>query len=107
MDADPQSPHFSRATYKLNEGGRGLFADKKNNVAIIPLWTESDRLGVLITTPEKSNDALDAALKIQKLWVRFPELKGKDRDQVLKECLAAFMRFDFKGSLHLAQKALE
>jgi hypothetical protein len=34
--------------------------DKGEQVAIIPLWMEGENQGVLITTPEKSNDALKA-----------------------------------------------
>jgi hypothetical protein len=54
MDADPDSPYFSHATFKLGGNNRNAFIDKKNNVAIIPLWSEKGNRGVLVTTPEKS-----------------------------------------------------
>jgi hypothetical protein len=40
MDADPKSPHLSRATFRLDQENRNLFVDRKNNVAVIPLWTQ-------------------------------------------------------------------
>ena len=55
MDADPKSFHFSRATFRLDYENRNLFLDKGNNIAVIPLWPEGDKLGVLITTPPKKS----------------------------------------------------
>lgn len=64
MNADPSARNFSKATYKLAAQGRNLFVDKKNHIAIIPLWKEGENLGVLVTTVEKSNPALQAARAI-------------------------------------------
>lgn len=79
INADKDSPHFSRATFRLDQNNRNIFIDKEATVVIIPLWAEGENLGVLITSPEKSNDALKAALVIQKLKNRYPEPRGKKR----------------------------
>jgi hypothetical protein len=107
MDADPQAHHFSRATYKLDESRRNLFEDKQNKVSIIPLWSEGESMGVLVTSPDRSREALDAALKIQKLLSRFPEPRPQGRERLVRNCLAAFKRFDFKASAQLAQRGLQ
>ena len=96
MDADPDSLHFSHATFRLDRNNRNIFLDKKRNVAIIPLWSEEENQGVLVTTPEKSTDALKAALMIQKLLQRFPEPRGKEENRLIKDCVASFKSFDFK-----------
>lgn len=102
MDADTKSPHFSRATYRLDREDRNLFIDKENEVAIIPLWAEGDSLGVLVTTPEKSSDALKAASMVQRLLQRFPQPREKEKNAVIEECIASFRRFDFKNCYQLA-----
>jgi hypothetical protein len=107
MNADKDSPHFSRATFKLDQNDRNVFIDKAANVAIIPLWAEGKKLGVLITTPEKSADALKAALIIQKLKNRSQEAGGKEENQRIEDCVACFKRFDFKTCYQLAQKGLK
>jgi len=107
MNADKNSPHFSRATFRLDRNNRNIFIDKEANVAIIPLWPEGENQGVLITSPEKSDDALKAALLIQKLKNRYPEPRGKEENQLIEECLASFKRFDFKTCNQLAQKGLK
>ncbi len=103
MDADPDSPYFSHATFRLDRDNRNVYIDKKNNVAIIPLWAGKGAQGVLITTPEKSSDALKAALMIQKLLKHFSESKEKEDGKSLEECIASFKRFDFKKCSQIAQ----
>lgn len=105
MDADPDSPNFSHATFRLDRKNRNVFIDKNNNIAIIPLWSRGENQGVLVTTPEKSKDAVKAALMIRKLWNRFPEPRqGKER-QLMEECVASFKRFNFRRSCQIAQQA--
>ena len=107
INADKDSPHFSRATFRLDQSNRNLFMDKGANVAIIPLWVEGGNQGVLITSPEKSNDALKAAVMIQKLMNRYPEPRGKEENQLIENCIACFKRFDFKTCYQMAQKGLK
>jgi len=107
INADKDSPHFSRATFRLDQKNRNLFVDKETNVAIIPLWDEGENHGVLITTPEKSSEALKAALMIQKLKNRYPEPKGKEENQLIENCIAFFKRYDFKTCNQMAQKGLK
>jgi len=106
MDSDPDSPHFSHATFRLDRKNRNVFLDNKNNVAIIPLWPDNGRQGVLITTPEKSSKALKAALMIQELIQRFPEPRGKEVEQSIKECIAYFTNSDFKKCCQVAEQVL-
>ncbi|MGD9073731.1 MAG: hypothetical protein PVJ69_00845 [Desulfobacteraceae bacterium] len=105
MDADQESPHFSHATFRPDRRNRNIFIDKEGNVAIIPLWSESGNQGVLVTTPEKSADALKAALMIEKLRERFPKSKGEKEKLLIEDCIATFKRFDFKRSYQIAQQA--
>jgi hypothetical protein len=95
MDANPASAHFRQATYRLDAGGRNLFKDSE--VAVIPLWKEGERLGVMVTTPEKSTQALEAARSVDTLTRR-----GGPRDRRAAESKAAFMAFDFKRCIGLA-----
>jgi M6 family metalloprotease-like protein len=107
MDADPGSPYFSHATFKLGANNRNAFIDKKSNVAIIPLWSEKGNQGVLVTTPEKISDALQAALLIGKVIQRYPEPRGEREEKIIEECVAVFNRADFKTSYRIAQQALQ
>ncbi len=107
MDADPDSPYFSHATFRLDRNNRNAFIDKKNNVAIIPLWYDKGNQGVLITTPEKSSDALKAALMIQKLFQRFPEPRVKKEEKFIEECVESFKKSDFRTCHEMAQQALK
>jgi hypothetical protein len=107
MDADPDSQYFSHATFRLDQNNRNAFIDKKNNLAIIPLWPEKENQGVLITTPAKSSDALKAALMIRKLFQRFPEPRGQEEAKAIKECVASFKKSDFETCWQLAQQALK
>jgi hypothetical protein len=105
MDADPNSPNLSRATFRLDQGNRNLFVDKENNVAVIPLWPQGENQGVLVTTAKKSQEALQATLMIQKLWQRYPEPRSGKEKQRVEECLEAFKRFDFQKSYQIAKES--
>jgi hypothetical protein len=89
MDANPSSAHFRQATYRIDAGGRNLFKDSEESV--ISLWKDGERLGVMVTTSEKSAEALDAARAVDTLTNR-----GDPRDRLAAEARAAFMAFDFK-----------
>jgi M6 family metalloprotease-like protein len=101
MNADPQTRNFSKATYKLDVQGRDLFVDKKNRLAIIPLWREGDHVGVLITTVEKGQVALKAARALLRLMdgERNPEKMNQ-----LRRALEAFQAYDFDRSHEIAAK---
>ena len=105
IDADPDSHHFSHATFRLDRKDRNVFIDIKSNVAIIPLWSEGKNQSVLITSTEKSSDALKAALMIEKLRQRVSGSRGKKEKMLIEDCIAAFKRFDFKRSCQIAQQA--
>jgi hypothetical protein len=105
MDAAPDSPHFSNATFRLDCKGRNIFLDETSNLAIIPLWSEDDNLGVLVTSIEKSTDALKAALAIDKLREQFPEPKDQKIKTLIEECIARFKQFEFKRCYQMAQQA--
>jgi len=107
VDADPASPYFSHATFRLDRNRRNTFIDKKQDVAIIPLWPDKGTLGVLITTPEKAPDALRTALTIQQLLKRFPEPRGAGEQKAIEESIASFKRSDFKTCREIAQQRLE
>jgi M6 family metalloprotease-like protein len=107
MDADKNAPHFSRATFRLDRDNRNLFVDKDANVAVIPLWPEGDHQGVLITTPEMSSDALNAARMIQKLMDRYPGAGGGEGKRIMEESLACFKRYEFRRCREIAQKGLK
>ncbi len=107
MNADENSPHFSRATFRLDQDKRNLFLDREANVAILPLWTEGGSLGVLITTPEKSHQALQAASMIRKLKMRYPEPRGREANQLIEDCVACFKRYDFAACYQSAKRVLK
>jgi hypothetical protein len=106
MDADPASPNFSHATFKLGQDRRNLFIDERNHVAVLPLWTQGESQGVLITTPEKSSDALKAAVTIKELWNRYPDPKEGKRKQLIAECVESFRRYEFQKSWQIGEQAL-
>jgi hypothetical protein len=54
MDADPDSPNFSHATFRPDRRDRNVFIDEGNNVAILALRIKGQSLEVLVTTPEKA-----------------------------------------------------
>jgi len=91
------SPSFDQATYKLEVSNRNVFVDKQNNISIIPLWKEKENLGVLVTTPDRSKAAINAALAIQKLI----DQNGENKN-VISESIAAFKNKDFEKSYDIA-----
>ena len=95
MDANPNSPHFRQATFRLDDRTRDSFVDDK--VAVIPLWRDGDKLGVLVTTPEKRSEALEAARAVARLIKR-----GGARDRVATQAKDAFLAFDFRRCIELA-----
>jgi len=107
--------NFASATYKLEIEGRNVFNDKspsnllqKDNVVIIPLWTEQENLGVLITTPDLSKAAIKAARAIQALIGQQSEtLHKREKASVLLNAITAFKNKDFEQSYALAAKGYE
>ncbi|NPV04654.1 MAG: hypothetical protein HPY67_07975 [Syntrophaceae bacterium] len=95
MDANPSAPHFRQATYRLDAAGRDLFRD--GEVAVVPLWGDGDRLGVLVTAPERGAEALEAARAVERLM-----RERGPRDPRTAEAKAAFMAFDFKRCAAIA-----
>jgi hypothetical protein len=107
MDADPYSPYFSHATFRLDRKNRNVFIDKKSNVAIVPLWSEKGNQGVLVTTPEKSSDALKSALMIQTLFQRFPEPRDEKVGKLIEDCVQFFKKSDFKTCYQIGQQTFK
>jgi hypothetical protein len=103
MDADPGSPNFSHATFRSDLEKRGIFEDKENNIAVIPLWTLGESQGVLVTTLEKSADALKATRAILDARKRQAGADGKNKE-AMAACLDAFGNYDFKKSHELARQ---
>jgi len=91
------SRNFDQATYKLEVSNRNVFVDKQNNISIIPLWKEKENLGVLVTTPDRSEAATNAALAIQKLMDQ-----NSGNENVINEAIAAFKNKDFEKSYEIA-----
>jgi len=91
------SPNFDHATYKLEESNRNVFIDKQNNLSIIPLWREKENLRVLVTTPDRSKVAINAALAIQKLIDQ-----NSGNENVISKAIAAFKNKDFEKSYDIA-----
>jgi len=104
MNAEAGGPGFTRATYRLDRDGRALFMDKANKIAVIPLWEESGNLGVLVISPEKSDDALQAALLILRMVHRKGRGSEGKIEEGLNKAIAAFKRFDFAGSARMARE---
>ncbi len=97
---------FVRATYKLELSNRNIFTDnsgifRKNNIAIIPLWQEGDNLGVLVTTPEQSAAAIQAAQAIQALM---NQNFGAGNKELISRAIRAFKEKNFEKSLAVATK---
>lgn len=87
------SRNFSAATYRLEAEGRHRFLDRRNGVAVIPLWEEEGHLGVLVTTPEQGEVALKAARAIQGRMAARSGDAG--REAPLREAVAAFKGGEF------------
>jgi hypothetical protein len=107
MDADAGSPHFSRATFRLDQKNRNIFVDKGANVAVLPFWMEGKNQALLITTPDKTSDALKAASMIRKLMDRYPEPRGMKERKLIEDSVSCFKRFDFKACLQIAQEGVK
>lgn len=95
MDASPGSAHFRQSTYRIDASGRDLFKD--GDIAVIPLWKDGERLGVLITTPGRSTEALEAARAVDTLMRR-----AGSQGRLVGEAKTAFMAFDFKRCIGIA-----
>jgi hypothetical protein len=106
MNADPSSPGFSRATFRLDRENRNLFVDRANSVAVIPLWPEEGNLGVLVTTPEHAEGSLKASTAIRKVLERFPEPRGEKQDRLVQEAVTSFKGLDFTASYEKARRLL-
>lgn len=105
VNADPKAPQFARAPFKFGERERNRFVDARSGVAVIPLWKEKEELGVLITTPSQSDEALRAAQAIGRLLAR-PDVREGTTARALGEAQAAFRRFEFSRSYDIARLAL-
>ena len=90
---------FSKATLKPGVRGRDMYINERDNVAILPLWYEEKSLGVLVTTPEKSGEALKAASSIHGLMER-----GGRNNRTVQEAIAAFRNGDFTRSYEIASR---
>ncbi len=95
MDANPRVAHFRQATFRLDDEERDAFVDGK--IAVIPLWREGEKLGVLVTTPERRADAVEAARAVAMRMKR-----TGPQDRATAEAKDAFMAFDFKRCRELA-----
>jgi len=100
MDADPSSPFFTHATYRLDRSNRKLFVYRTNNVAVIPLWPGEDKQGVLVTSAQKGEQALRAVLMVQKMW------QEGQRGQPMDRCMEAFKQFHFERCIRIARRVL-
>lgn len=101
------SRDFANATYKLEMNNRNIFIDKRNNIAIIPLWKEKDNLGVLITTRDHSEAAIKAARAIQTLVDQNLSTSDNEKNTVMLEAIAAFKNKDFDKSVAIATRRHE
>jgi len=95
MDANPGVRNFSEATFTLDRDNRNLFLDKAHDIAIIPLWTAGENLGVFVTNRKKSDDALKAALEIQGMLKQEQDSKNVRKESLVKECIESFKNLDF------------
>jgi len=107
MDANPNARHFSQATFRIGENNRNLYLDDECRIAVLPLWSENGEMGVLVTTPEKSAGARDAAMMIQKLLTRYPEPRGEEQKQLIAECITAFKQSAFDDCMQKAATMLQ
>lgn len=101
------SRDFANATYKLEMNNRNIFIDKRNDIAIIPLWKEKDNLGVLITTRDHSEAAIKAGRAIQALIDQNLSTSGSEKNTVILEAIAAFKNKDFEKSYAIATRRHE
>ena len=101
------SRNFAEATYKLEVSNRNVFVDKRNNVAIIPLWRQKENLGVLITTPDHSEAAIKAGRAIQALIDQNLGTSDNEKETVILEAITAFKSKDFEKSYAIATRRHE
>ncbi len=102
MNADPSTGKFAKAVYRLEESNRNIFVDKKNNVAVIPLWNQGTDLGVLITTAGRSSAALRAATAIQNLMKSRSTREAGEKERIIAEAVSAFSESNFEKSISIA-----
>jgi len=105
---------FTNATYKLEINDRNLFVDnsisglfRRNNIAIIPLWKEREKLGVLITTGDRSGSAIKAAQAIQAIMDQIGDVPDNEKNATILEAIEAFKRYDFEKSYAIATRRNE
>lgn len=96
--------NFSKATYKLEDNNRNIFVDNRNNISIIPLWKQSENLGVLITTPDLGQRAIKAAQAIQALIDQNLRTPDDERQTLIQEAIEAFGGKDFEKSYAIATR---
>ena len=101
------SRDFANATYKLDMNNRNIFIDRRNKIAIIPLWKEKDNLGVLITTPNHSEAAIKAARAIQELIDQNLRTSDNEEETVILEAITAFKSKNFEKSYAIATRRHE
>jgi hypothetical protein len=101
------SPTFDQATYKLEVSNRNVFVDKQHNIAVIPLWKEKENLGVLITTPNRSEAAIKAGRAIQALIDQNLGTSNNEKETVILEAITAFKSEDFEKSYAIATRRHE
>lgn len=101
------SRNFAEATYKLEISNRNVFVDKRNNVAIIPLWRQKENLGVLITTPDHSEAAIKAGRAIQALIDQNLGTSDNEKETAILEAITAFKSKDFEKSYAIATRRHE
>jgi hypothetical protein len=105
MNADPDSSNFSHATFKLDYPNRNLFVDEENNIAVIPLWSEEGKQGVLVTTAQKRSEALAVALALQKIQQN--RLQINEQKQLLERYHESFKEFEFTNCSRIAKDILD
>ncbi len=101
------SRNFTEATYKLEESKRNVFFDKRNNIAIIPLWRQNGNVGVLITIPDYSEAAIKAGRAIQTLIDQPPGASDNEKETVILGAIAAFNSKNFEKSYAIATRKLK
>jgi hypothetical protein len=107
MDAAPGKPNLSNATFRFDQEDRNRFIDNVNNVAVIPLWSQGEDQGVLITVPDRSEEAFKAALSIQELWQRYPGPLNAELEQRIETCIDSFKAYQFKRTSEIAHTLLQ
>ena len=107
MQAPSGPANFSQAPFRLDAEKRNVFTDKKNGVAILPLWKKNDNVGVLVTTPDRSAEASKAAKAIESLVGRQAGTAAGGRQKDITEAVAAFKDFNFEKSYATAKQGLE